>query len=68
MKLYQLINTSTGETKNFIMKSSLGYYIGVNSAQIDVAILNSRPIKKRTGDIYKIEYKDVDIGIKIEDI
>ena len=68
MKLYTLTNLNTGETKNFLMKSSLGYYIGVNSAQIDVSILKNKPIKKRTGEKYSIDYHDVDIGIKIEDI
>lgn len=68
MKLYTLTNLNTGETKNFVFKSNLGYCIGVNSAQIDVAILNSRHIKKRTGEVYSIEYKDIDVGIKIEDM
>lgn len=68
MKLYTLKNEKTGEEKKFLLKSNLGYYIGVNSAQIDVAILNNRPIKKRTGEVYSIEYKDIDIGIKIEDV
>lgn len=68
MKIYTLTNLNTGETKNFIFKSSLGYYCRVNASQIDVAILKNKPIIKRTGAVYKIEYKDIDIGIKIEDI
>lgn len=68
MKLYTLTNLNTGEEKKFLMKSNLGYYCGVNSSQIDVAILKNKPIKKRTGEHYKIEYKDIDIGIKIEDM
>ena len=67
MKLYTLKNIKTDEKKYFIKKNNLAKNIGVNTDHIELAIMKNRPIRKRSGEEYAIEYRDVNIGIKLED-
>lgn len=67
MKIYTLTNTQTGEEKNFIKKNRLAKAIGVNTDRIELAIAKNQPICKRTGEEYHVEYRDVNIGLKLED-
>ena len=67
MKIYTLINTVTGEEKNFIKKNNLAKSIGINSDRIEMAIAKNQPINKRTGEKYTIEYRDVNVNFNIED-
>lgn len=67
MKLYTLKNLKTDEEKNFIKKNRLAKNIGVNTDRIELAIAKNQPIRKRNGEEYTVEYRDVNIGLKIED-
>lgn len=67
MELYTLKNIKTGEEKNFIKKNKLARTIGVNTDRIELAIMKNQPICKRSGEEYTVEYRNVNIGIKIED-
>lgn len=67
MKIYTLTNTITGEEKNFIKKTRLAKTIGVNTDRIEMAVLKNQPIRKRNGEEYAIEYRNIDLGIKTED-
>ena len=67
MKLYTVKNQKTGEEKNFIKKNRLAKDIGVNTTRIELAIATNQPISKRNGEEYTVEYRDVNIGLKIED-
>ena len=67
MRIYTLTNTQTGEEKNFIKKNNLAKTIGVNTDRIELAITKNRPINKRTGEKYTVEYRDINLGVKLED-
>lgn len=67
MKIYTLINTVTGEEKNFLKKNSVAKAIHVNTDKIELAVMKNEPINKRTGEKYTIEYRDVDVNFNIED-
>ena len=67
MKIYTLKNPKTGEEKNFIKKNRLAKAIGVNTDRIELAIAKNQPICKRTGEEYHVEYRNINIGLKIED-
>lgn len=67
MKLYTVKNLKTDEIKYFIKKNNLAKNIGINADRVELAIMKNRPIRKRSGDEYSIEYRDVNIGIKLED-
>ena len=67
MKIYTLINTVTGEEKNFLKRTSVANAIRVNTDRIEMAIAKNQPINKRTGEKYTIEYRDVDVNFTIED-
>lgn len=67
MRIYTLTNTKTGEEKNFLKKNQLAKTISVNTDRIELAIMKNKPINKRTGEEYRVEYRDIDLGIKTED-
>ena len=67
MKIYTLTNTQTGEEKNFIKKNNLAKNIGVNTDRIELAIMKNQPICKRNGEEYTVEYRNIDLGVKIDD-
>ena len=67
MKIYTLKNQITGEEKNFLKKNSVAKAIRVNTDKVEIAVMKNVPINKRTGEQYTIEYRDVDVNIKIED-
>lgn len=67
MELYTLKNQKTGEEKNFIKKNNLAKTIGVNTDRIELAIMKNQPIRKRNGEEYTVEYRDINLGVKIED-
>lgn len=67
MELYTLRNQKTGEEKNFIKKNNLARTIGVNTDRIELAIMKNQPIRKRSGEEYTIEYRDINLGVKLED-
>lgn len=67
MKIYTLTNTKTGEEKNFIKKNRLAKDIGVNTDRIELAIAKNQPIRKRNGEEYAVEYRNIDLGVKTED-
>lgn len=67
MELYTLKNQLTGETKNFMKKTNLAKTIGVNIDKVELAIMKNQPINKRNGEKYHVEYRDVNIGLKLED-
>lgn len=67
MKLYTLKNIKTDEEKYFIKKHNLAKNIHVNTDHIELAIMKNKPIRKRSGEEYTVEYRDVNIGIDIED-
>lgn len=67
MELYTLKNQKTGEEKNFIKKNNLAKTIGVNTDRIELAIMKNQPICKRNGEKYTVEYRDINLGVKIED-
>lgn len=67
MELYTLKNQLTGETKNFMKKTNLAKTIGVNINKVELAIVKNQPIRKRTGEEYTVEYRNIDLGIKTED-
>ena len=67
MELYTLKNQLTGETKNFMKKTNLAKTIGVNLEKIELAIIKNQPIRKRNGEEYTVEYRDINLGVKIED-
>ena len=67
MKIYTLTTSQTGEEKNFIKKNRLARTIGVNTDRIELAIVKNQPIRKRTGEEYAVEYRNIDLGIKTED-
>lgn len=67
MRIYTLKNLKTGEEKNFIKKNRLAKNIGVNTDRIELAIMKKQPICKRNGEEYTIEYRNVNIGVKLED-
>lgn len=67
MKIYTLTNTQTGEEKNFIKKNNLAKTIGINTDRVELAIMKNQPIRKRNGEEYTVEYRNIDLGIKTED-
>lgn len=67
MKIYTLRNQKTGEEKNFIKKNRLAKTIGVNTNRIELAIVKNQPIRKRSGEEYTVEYRDINLGVKTED-
>ena len=67
MQIYTLKNPKTGEEKNFIKKNNLAKNIGVNTDRIELAIMKNQPIRKRNGEEYTVEYRDINIGLKLED-
>lgn len=67
MKLYTVKNLKTDEEKYFIKKNNLAKNIGINADRVELAVVKNRPIRKRSGEEYAIEYRDVNIGIKLED-
>lgn len=67
MKIYTLINTVTGEEKNFLKRASVAKAIRINTDRIEMAIAKNQPINKRTGEKYTIEYRDVNVNFNIED-
>lgn len=67
MKIYTLKNQITGEEKNFLKKNSVAKAIRVNTDRVEIAVMKNKPINKRTGDKYTIEYRDVNVNFNIED-
>lgn len=67
MELYTLKNQLTGETKNFMKKTNLAKTIGVNLEKVELAIIKNQPIRKRTGEEYVVEYRNIDLNLKLED-
>lgn len=67
MRIYTLMNTQTGEEKNFIKKNNLAKNIGVNTDRIELAVMKNQPIRKRNGEEYTVEYRNIDLGVKIDD-
>lgn len=67
MELYTLKNIKTGEEKNFIKKNRLAKTIGINTDRIELAVAKNQPIRKRNGEAYTVEYRNIDLGVKIED-
>ena len=67
MQIYTLKNQITGEEKNFLKKNSVAKAIRVNCDKVELAIMKNQPINKRTGEVYSIEYRDVNVNLNIED-
>ena len=67
MKIYTLTNSKTNESLNFIKKTNLAKYIGVNVEKVELAIIKNQPINKRTGEKYYVEYRNIDLNLKLED-
>ena len=67
MELYKITNKITGEEKYFIKKNNLAKNIGVNTDRIELAVMKNQPIRKRNGEEYTVEYRNIDLGIKTED-
>ena len=68
MRIYTLTNTKTGEIKNFIKKTNLAKYIKTNTSIVELAIIKNTPICKKTGENYMVECRDINIGMKFEDL
>lgn len=68
MELYTLKNQKTGEEKYFMKKTHLAKYLDSNSDRVELAVLKNKPIRKKTGDCYEIERRNVELGIEIEDV
>lgn len=67
MRIYNLKNLNTGEDKYFLKKANIAKNLGANVDRVEVAVFKNRPIKKHGGEKYLIEYRDIDVGVKIED-
>ena len=67
MKMYTLTNLKTNESLNFIKKTNLAKHIGANVEKVELAIVKNQPIRKRNGEEYAVEYRNIDLGIKTED-